>query len=143
LLGAVLGYTVTMAQTENEFDLAKQVTYWRSGSDEDIQVAHELVELDRTRHGLFFAHLALEKMLKAHVCRATLALAPKIHNLLRLAELAQVPVSAEQRSFLGRFNQYQLEGRYPDSVEYPLSKKRANNELVKAGEMLKWLKILL
>jgi hypothetical protein len=25
----------------------------------------------RTRHGLFFAHLALEKTLKAHVCRAT------------------------------------------------------------------------
>ena len=42
----------------------KHIAYWRNGSDEDWQVALELVGSGRTRHGLFFAHLALEKMLK-------------------------------------------------------------------------------
>lgn len=42
----------------------------------------------KIRHGLFLAHLALEKTLKAHVCRTTGELAPKTHNLVRLAEMA-------------------------------------------------------
>jgi hypothetical protein len=63
-------------------DIEKQVAYWREGAAEDWLVAVELVDLGRTRHGLFFAHLALEKMLKAHVCRVTQDLAPRIHPLL-------------------------------------------------------------
>lgn len=58
-------------------DLEKQVAYWRDGAVEDWQVAVELVNLGRTRHGLFFAHLALKKLLKAHLCRATADLAPQ------------------------------------------------------------------
>lgn len=57
-------------------DITKQVEYWQAGALEDWQVAVELIETGRTRHGLFFAHLALEKLLKAFVCRATLDLAP-------------------------------------------------------------------
>jgi len=45
-------------------------------------------EKNRIRHGLFLANLALEKALKALVCKATRDLAPRIHNLVRLAELA-------------------------------------------------------
>ena len=51
-------------------DVEKQVAYWRASAAEDWQVTEELVSLGRTRHSLFFAHLALEKLLKAHVCRA-------------------------------------------------------------------------
>jgi HEPN domain-containing protein len=121
-------------------DIDTQVTYWRNGSDEDWQVAQELVDLDRTRHGLFFAHLALEKILKAHVCRATGELAPKIHNLLRLAELTKLPISNRQRAILGRFNQYQLEGCYPDRLPKPIPKKRAKAALKEGEEIREWLK---
>ena len=57
------------------------------GATEDWQVALELGDLSRNRHSLFFAHLALEKTLKAQVCRTTNDLAPRIHALLRLAEM--------------------------------------------------------
>jgi hypothetical protein len=40
-------------------DIAKQVTYWRDSAKEDWAVAFELVDGDRQRYGLFFAHLAL------------------------------------------------------------------------------------
>lgn len=56
----------------------------------------------------FFAHLALEKLLKAHVCRTTNDLAPRIHALLRLAERAELPISESHRLFLARFDRYQL-----------------------------------
>ena len=52
-------------------NIQKQVQRWRNGATEDWQVALELADLGRTRHSLFFAHLAIEKTLKAHVCQTT------------------------------------------------------------------------
>ncbi len=58
------------------------------GAMEEWVVANELLTLERTRHALFWTHLTLEKMLKAHVCRQTKAVPPKIHNLLTLAKMS-------------------------------------------------------
>ncbi len=52
-------------------DIEKQVAYWRHGAEEDWEVAHQLFDRGYIRHSLFFVHLALEKALKAHVCRHT------------------------------------------------------------------------
>lgn len=120
-------------------DITRQIEYWRSGADEDWQVAVELVNSGRTRHGLFFAHLALEKLLKAHVCRTTGDLAPRIHTLLRLAERTELSVSEPQRLFLARFDQYQLEGRYPDMLPIAPDIETAHNELTQAQEVFEWL----
>jgi HEPN domain-containing protein len=120
-------------------DIARQIEYWRSGGSEDWEVAVELVKAGRTRHGLFFAHLALEKLLKAHVCRTIGDLAPRIHALLRLAERTDLSVSEPQRLFLARFDQYQLEGRYPDMLPMAPDIETARNELRQAQEMFEWL----
>jgi hypothetical protein len=45
-------------------DIEKQVVYWRLSAAEDWDVAEALVERGNPRHGLFFAHLALEKNAK-------------------------------------------------------------------------------
>ncbi len=119
-------------------DVEKQIAYWRNGSAEDWDAARELVKSGRTRHGLFFAHLALEKMVKAHVCRVTGDLAPRVHNLVHLAELAGLSLSETQRTFLARFNQYQLEGRYPDTLTAPPTVGEAERELEEAEAMLQW-----
>ncbi len=74
-------------------NIRKQINYWIEGAAEDWQVAQELANLGRTCHSLFFAHLALEKTLKANICRATNNLAPRMHALLRLAELAELNLS--------------------------------------------------
>ena len=41
-------------------NIEKQVAYWRDGAVEDWEIAQELIERGRTRHGLFFVHLSLE-----------------------------------------------------------------------------------
>jgi len=120
-------------------DVEKQIAYWRDSAVEDWQVAGELINLGRTRHGLFFAHLALEKLLKAHICRATADLAPRIHTLLRLAERTGLAFSEEQRVFLARFDRYQVEGRYPDLLPLPPDQGAARAELKAAGELFQWL----
>ncbi len=41
-------------------DIQKQIDYWRNGAVEDYDVAKSLIDQRKIRHGLFFAHLALE-----------------------------------------------------------------------------------
>ena len=121
-------------------DVEKQVAHWLAGAEEDWQVGVELINLGRTRHGLFFIHLALEKLLKALICKATKDLAPRLHTLLRLAEWASLAPSEEQRSFLARFDRYQIAGRYPDLQPLPPSLDAAREELQQAKEVFQWLK---
>jgi len=119
-------------------DIEKQIAYWRNGAKEDWDVAQELVQNGRTRHGLFFAHLALEKMLKALVCRQTSDLPPRIHNLVRLAELAALPLSQRQLDILAEMNASHIEGRYGDSPSSP-SRAEAQAYMERAEEVFQWL----
>lgn len=99
----------------------------------------DLVTDGRVRHGLFFAHLALEKILKAHVCKRIGSAVPKTHDLLRLVSLAGISLSAEQKAFLARFGRYQIEGRYPEMLEPEPSMTIAAAEMRSAEELLTWL----
>ncbi len=119
-------------------DVRGQVEYWRSGSAEDFAVAESLAS-QHPRHALFFAHLALEKILKAHVTRATANVPPRIHDLLRLAELAGVVLTTEQRAFLALFQQHCLAGRYPDLQHGMPTSAEVATALKTAGEVREWL----
>ena len=121
-------------------DAQKQIDFWRTSSDEDLAAAESLLEKEHFRHCLFFAHLAIEKMLKAHVTRQTSDIPPRIHNLVRLAESAELRLNPEQARFLRGFDVYQLEGRYPDSEQITLDLQIAKREISKAKEVLEWLK---
>jgi HEPN domain-containing protein len=94
-------------------DIEKQIAFWRKGAAEDWEVALDLARIKRNRHSLFFAHLAIEKTLKGLICKSSQNLAPRIHSLLRLAEMVDLSFSEDQLAFLARFDRYQIEGRYP------------------------------
>jgi len=117
----------------------KQVAYWRKSGQEDWDVALELISAKRTRHGLFFAHLAVEKTLKALVCRETKTFPPKTHNLLMLVNKINLPLSDEQKQFIARFDRYQMEGRYPDMLAPAPDEETAVAELNAAKDFLTWL----
>ncbi|MHC4482428.1 MAG: HEPN domain-containing protein [Planctomycetota bacterium] len=124
-------------------DVQKQIDFWRASAEEDFSAAESLLEKGHLRHCLFFAHLAIEKMLKAHVTRQTEDVPPRIHNLIRLAEIAELRLSPEQTSLLRGFGAYQLEGRYPDSEQILLDLQAVRGKFALAEEMLKWLKVQL
>ena len=114
----VVGVLVAMAKDRrtsggveaSQFDTEKHVTHWRHGAAEDWPVAVELVDLGHTRHGL-----------------------------LRLAERSGLVLSETQRTFLARFDRYQLEGRYPDLLPVSPSLDLARRELEHAEEVFEWL----
>jgi HEPN domain-containing protein len=120
-------------------DVEKQIVYWRNGAEEDWAVARELVDLGRSRHGLFFAHLALEKILKAHVCAKTRNLAPRTHNLLILAEITGLRLSQDRRKTLATLNAFCLAGRYPETLPPAPSAAQARAILKRSEEVFTWL----
>jgi len=128
-----------MGGARSMINIQKQIAYWRQGSEEDWAVAQELVDRGRVRHGLFFAHLALEKILKAHVCAKTQDLAPRIHNLLDLAERAGAPLTPQRRKTLARLNAFCLAGRYPEALPPVPSATQARALMKQSKEVLTWL----
>ena len=122
-------------------DLEKHLAYWRNGAENDWEFAQELIAgKKRILYGLFFAHLALEKILKAHVCRVTGKIPPRIHNLIRLAELATLSLEDKHLDILADMNEYNIEGRYPDMLMPSPSLEQARKYMKRAEETFKWLK---
>lgn len=131
--------TIALGNGTAVIDIDKHVVYWRQGAAEDWAVAHELLANGRIRHGLFFAQLALEKLLKAHVCRHTRDVPPRIHNLVRLAELAALRPDAQQREILAEMSAFSLEGRYPAPFIPPPSVQEARAYMERAQQVWEWL----
>ena len=121
-------------------NIQKQIDYWVKSAEEDFAAAQSLTDKGHFRHSLFFAHLAIEKMLKAHVVNRTKDVPPKVHDIVRLAQLGGINLSKEQKNLLLEFRVYQLEGRYPDSQQLPLSTAFVKNEIARAKGIIEWLK---
>jgi HEPN domain-containing protein len=120
-------------------DITHQVKHWRDGASEEWSVCQELLEKGRLRHALFFAHLALEKALKARVCERTQDLAPRTHNLVRLAQVAEVEVTEERMRVLAALNEFSQAGRYPDSTSPTPTAELVKQRVDEADEVFRWL----
>ena len=120
-------------------DIKKHILYWKNSSYEDLDAAGSLLEKKHLRHCMFFSHLALEKAFKALVTQKTQQVPPRTHNLIRLAEMAELVLDDEQADFVREFGVYQLEGRYPDSEQIALNESFVRSELDKVKELLEWL----
>lgn len=120
-------------------NIEKQIEHWRTGAKEDLAVALQLVSQGKIRHGLFFAHLSLEKTLKAHVCHTTNNLAPPTHNLSRLADMAEVSLTDVNRDLLAVVNGYNIEGRYPALLLPFPSQSEADEKMKNIQELFEWL----
>ncbi len=98
-----------------------------------------LLRQRKTRHALFFLHLAMEKLLKALVCKETQKPAPRVHSLPALAERAKVELTDDQKLFLAGFDRFNLSGRYPDDVS-PLPRLPQAQKLSKElNKVYRWL----
>mgnify|MGYP001559914041 CR=1 FL=1 len=124
-------------------DIAQQIAHWRDGAREEWQVATELLDKGRIRHALYFTHLALEKALKAHVCRHTGDLAPRTHNLARLAEVAALEPTTARLQVLSVLNEFSQAGRYPEILAPLPTLEQARLRMTEANEVFQWLMQLL
>jgi len=128
------------------FDVKKSVQYWQEGASYDLATAAGLLRIKRYPYALFMGHLALEKLLKAHVVKARGEPAPKSHNLPYLAQKAALDLAPEMMDQLGEFMEFHLESRYPEE-QHSFYKKctleYTKNNLAKIKGVFQWLNRIL
>lgn len=118
-------------------DIAKQIAWWRHFARENWDEVLFLVSRGRQREALFSAHAALAQLLCALVCRHTQEFPPETHDLVRLADLAGLELSPEQRDALAEMNPFHLEARYPEPLP---TEEEARGYLTRAGGVFQWLR---
>ena len=120
-------------------DVQRQIEYWKAGAFDDFESAKVLIDKNRLLHCLFFCHLVIEKIIKAHVVKQTQNLAPRSHNLIYLSERAKLNFSEENEIFLGILMKYQLQGRYPDYNPVIPDKAKVIQYMNETNSLLIWL----
>lgn len=64
---------------------------------------------------LFFFHLTIEKLLKAHWIKDNVDnYPPRIHDLPQLYNQTELDLADEWYDYLGTINEWNIESRYPD-----------------------------
>jgi HEPN domain-containing protein len=121
-------------------NVQKQIDYWVNGAIEDLESAEILIERKRMLHGLFFCHLVIEKILKAHVVKISHEVAPRTHNLIYLLEKTNLELPESEEIFLGILMKYQLQGRYPDYNPIIPDQSIVKNYLNQTKNLFQWLK---
>jgi HEPN domain-containing protein len=94
----------------------KTFHYWLEGAKRDMETAEVLLKGQQYSACLFWCHLTLEKILKAHIVKHTEQQSPYSHNLLLLCEKIGLSLSSEQKDQLSEINGFNLMARYPDET---------------------------
>jgi len=92
--------------------------HWADQARYDLDTAHVMLESSRYRYVLFCCQQAVEKALKAVISENRGQLPPRIHNLLRLAEVAGLNVPGEESQFLAELSAYYIQSRYPEEIDH-------------------------
>ncbi|MGA1839075.1 MAG: HEPN domain-containing protein [bacterium] len=95
--------------TKNEI-----IEYWINSSDKDFAAMNHLFESQDYSWALFIGHLVVEKLIKAYYVKTISDNPPRQHNLLYLAEKANLKLSEKQKDNLQLITTFNLNARYPD-----------------------------
>lgn len=112
-------------------------------AENDFGAAEALYKAGYYAHGLFWAHLVLEKHCKAlWVHRHRKMNYPYIYNLLRLIKESGIELSSAQIEFYAEVNQFQAQGRYDDTMmkqENVITKELCEDYFLKIKNEMQWL----
>lgn len=127
-------------------DIQEHKKYWIDSAIHDLESAEVLYASGKYDWCLFLLHIVIEKALKAvYVQYNNNNTPPKIHNLVRLAELSGIGLTEEQTELLDRINDFNLEARYPDYkfTFYEICTGEYTAEYYnKIKELFRWIKSL-
>ena len=92
----------------------KHIDYWLNSANHDLDVAETLFQNEKYDWCLFIAHLVLEKTLKAFYVKNTGKLPPRIHDLVRMVDMAKIEFEEDTLEFMDAVNTFNISTRYPD-----------------------------
>jgi HEPN domain-containing protein len=121
--------------------------YWIKSAEHDLETAESLFKSEKYDWCLFICHIIIEKGLKAvYVLKHDNSIPPKIHNLVRLAELSEIELAEDKIDLLDHINDFNIEARYPDykfSFYTTCTKEYTEGYFKKIKEMFIWIKSLI
>ena len=95
--------------------LQEQINYWRKSGKENLDAAQILFKNKHFDSALFFGHLSLEKMLKGLTVISTKEPALYIHDLEKLALIANLKFDEEKAINLRSISDFNIAGRYKEA----------------------------
>lgn len=90
------------------------IEYWKFTAEHDYNTMTALFKSKRYDASLFFGHIVLEKIMKAHVVENTKKEAPYIHDLARLYTLTDLKLEEKEVDLLNMVNEFNIRSRYPE-----------------------------
>jgi HEPN domain-containing protein len=88
------------------------ISFWQKSAEQDKDTMNYLFTGKKYVHALFFAHLMMEKLLKAHWVKDNKGnYPPKIHNLNIIHAQTKLLLTEEELNFCADMNKFQMEGR--------------------------------
>lgn len=124
------------------FDITKTIKYWLDSAVYDLDTGKSLLESKRFPYALFFAHLALEKTLKAIIVKSTKEHAPFTHSLTFLASMSKIDIPESIFDKLAEYTEFHLESRYPDEKKdfyKKCTEEFAHQKFGEMEEIYQWL----
>ncbi len=119
---------------------------WAEQARYDLETAEAMLAAGRLLYVVFCSQQAVEKMLKGVIADRTDSFPPRVHNLMRLAQVASLDLSEDQEEFLRELSAYYIQSRYPEEIDAlsgGVTRELACDVLRKSGEMLAWLSSIL
>jgi len=116
---------------------------WVAMAEYDLETAQHMLATRRYLYVVFFCHLALEKLLKAHVTEVTQSIPAKSHDLIYLVKKGQLDLPLSHLEFIGKINNASIPTRYPDDLQRMLSeypKLIVRDYLKQTKEVIQWLR---
>lgn len=119
-------------------NLKRNIEYWAKTAEHDHETMKALFKSKRYADSLFYGHIVLEKILKAHAVKATSEQAVRTHNLVLLAGKTGINFTKKQLEFLATVNRFNMRARYPDIKLnfYKLSTKEFTKDKINKIESL-------
>ena len=87
---------------------------WIKSSDDNFDEMLDFYKIGRNNWALFIGHLCLEKLLKAYHIKTLRKHSMNLHNLIRIAELANLELTKEQKSDFAVITAFNISARYDD-----------------------------
>jgi len=116
---------------------------WVALAEYDVETARHMLVTGRYLYVVFLCHLALEKMLKAHVTEVTQTIPARSHDLIYLVKKSGIVLPQTYLEFIGKINNASIPTRYPEDLkraiaEYPEPVVR--DYLSHTEKVVEWLK---
>jgi HEPN domain-containing protein len=92
----------------------EMIDHWIESAEQDYIAMEHLYEKKDYSWSLFVGHLVIEKLLKAYYIKVKNEQPPLIHNLLRIADKADLKLSETQMDDLTVITSFNIEARYED-----------------------------